>query len=130
MRAAGPTRTTRARGLRRAATRAELALWLVLRDRRLDGYKVVRQEAIGPYYVDFVCRERRLVIEVDGGQHADNPLDRERDRHLGELGYRVVRFWNHEVLTNMEGVLLALRAELEKPLTLTLSPQAGRGNSA
>jgi very-short-patch-repair endonuclease len=75
----------------------------------------VRQEPIGTYVVDFVCREHRLIIEVDGGQHADNEKDRIRDQWLTEHNYRVLRFWNNDVLGNMDGVLeviaTALRAE-------------------
>jgi very-short-patch-repair endonuclease len=65
----------------------------------------VRQEPIGTYIVDFVCRERRLVVEVDGGQHADNARDVARDKWLADHGYRVLRFWNNDVLKNMDGVL-------------------------
>jgi very-short-patch-repair endonuclease len=90
-----------------AATRqpAEMVLWLSLRDRRLGGFKFVRQEAIGRYVVDFVCRERKLIVEVDGGQHADNAADIRRDAELIANSYRVLRFWNNEVLTNRSGVL-------------------------
>jgi very-short-patch-repair endonuclease len=89
-----------------------MILWRRIRNRQLDGCKFVRQEPIGPYYVDFVCRERQLVLEVDGGQHADNPLDRQRDRDLAERGYRILRVWNNDVLQNLEGVLLMLRSKL------------------
>jgi very-short-patch-repair endonuclease len=82
-----------------------MALWLALRDRRLAGFKFVRQEAIGPYIVDFVCRDRKLIVEVDGGQHADNPRDRKRDADLAVEGYCVLRFWNSDVLRNTSGVL-------------------------
>jgi very-short-patch-repair endonuclease len=70
----------------------------------LGGFKFVRQEPIGPYVVDFVCREKRLVVEVDGGQHAASRRDAARDRWLVEHRYRVLRFWNNEVLGNIEGV--------------------------
>jgi very-short-patch-repair endonuclease len=100
------------RGLRRQATDAETKLWLALRDRRLDGFKFVRQEAIGSYIVDFVCREKKLVIEVDGGQHADSPRDQARDAALSADGYHVLRFWNSDILTNEEGVLTVILAEL------------------
>jgi very-short-patch-repair endonuclease len=89
-----------------------MILWRRIRNRQLDGCKFVRQEPIGPYYVDFICRERRLVVEVDGGQHADNPRDRHRDRDLAEWGYRILRVWNNDVLQKLEGVLLMLRSEL------------------
>jgi very-short-patch-repair endonuclease len=112
MRAANEIKTGRARRLRRAATDAELALWHRLRSRSLNGYKFVRQEPIGPYTVDFVCRERRLVIEVDGGQHADDPNDAVRDRWLVEHNYRVLRFWNNDVSGNMAGVLETIATAL------------------
>lgn len=106
--------TSLARSLRRRGTRAEWVLWLALRDRRLAGFKFVRQQPIGPYVVDLVCREQRLIVEVDGGQHADNPADQERDAYLRALGYRVIRFWNSDVLGNIEGVLELLKSELER----------------
>ena len=93
------------RKLRRNATDAEMVLWFALRDRRLGGYKFLRQEAIGSYVLDFVCREKMLIVEVDGGQHADNPDDVKRDKELGIEGYRVMRFWNSDVLQNKTGVL-------------------------
>jgi very-short-patch-repair endonuclease len=104
MRGAKVTKTLRARRLRRDATRAEQRLWQYLRSRSLAGFKFVRQRPIGPYVVDFVCREKRLVIEVDGGQHAENSADAVRDRWLAAHRYRVLRFWNNEVLENIEGV--------------------------
>jgi len=112
MRGAQPTITARTRKLRRNATEAETKLWLALRDRRLGGFKFVRQSAIGPYIVDFVCRDRKLVVEVDGGQHADNAADRTRDIALASEGYRVMRFWNTDVLSNMDGVLDSLISAL------------------
>jgi very-short-patch-repair endonuclease len=105
--------TERARALRRRSTRAELVLWRHLRDRQLDGFKFVRQEPIGPYFADFVCRDLRLIIEVDGGQHADSAIDGKRDSLLRKLGYRTIRVWNNEVLGNIEGVLEMLKSELE-----------------
>jgi very-short-patch-repair endonuclease len=113
MRGPNTNSTLRARSLRRQSTRAEWLLWLQLRDRRLKGFKFARQQPIGPYYVDFVCRDQRLIIEVDGGQHSDNVGDRRRDAHLARLGYRVVRLWNNDVLANMDGVLEMLQSELE-----------------
>jgi very-short-patch-repair endonuclease len=82
-----------------------MALWLSLRDRRLSGFKFVRQEAIECFIVDFICREKKLIIEVDGGQHSENAKDIARDVRLAEAGYRVLRFWNHDVLKNRTGVL-------------------------
>jgi very-short-patch-repair endonuclease len=121
-------RAERARSLRRALTPAELKLWTHVRGRRLGGFKFARQEPIDRYYVDFVCRERGLIIELDGGQHAESPEDRHRDRALCALGYRVIRIWNNDVIENLDGVLERLLSELDKsPLTPALSPQAGRG---
>jgi very-short-patch-repair endonuclease len=104
MRGANVTKTLLARRLRRDSTQAEQKLWRYLRARSLAGFKFVRPKPIGSYIVDFVCREKRLVIEVDGGQHADNNNDAVRDRWLAEHRYRVLRFWNNEVLENIEGV--------------------------
>jgi very-short-patch-repair endonuclease len=73
----------------------------------------VRQEPIGPFVADFVCRERRLIVEVDGGQHADNKRDVQRDEWLVAHRYRVLRFWNNEVLGNMDGVLETIAAALD-----------------
>jgi len=121
-------RAERARTLRRTPTPAELALWRRIRGRQLGGFKFVRQEPIGRYYVDFVCRERRLIVELDGGQHSGNAEDRLRDSELCALGYRVIRIWNNDVIENPDGVLQRLLSELEQsPLTPALSPQAGRG---
>src|SRR5436309_13580556 len=104
MRAANLTKTDRARRLRRVSTNAETQLWNRIRSRALGGYKFVRQEPIGPYIVDFVCREQRLVIEVDGGQHATDKRDAVRDQWLADHRYRVMRFWNNEILGNIDGV--------------------------
>ena len=82
--------------------------------RQLDGYKFVRQEPIGPYYADFACRERRLIVEVDGGQHLESIKDARRDGVLAALGYRVIRVWNNDVLNNIDGVLEMLLIELRK----------------
>jgi very-short-patch-repair endonuclease len=91
-----------------------MLLWLSLRDRRLAGFKFVRQEAIDSFVVDFACRDRRLIVEVDGGQHADNPKDVLRDRRLAEAGYRILRFWNNDVLANKNGVLETILDALNK----------------
>ena len=107
-------RAERARSLRRATTPADAKLWSKLRNRQLGGFKFTRQEPIGPYYVDFVCRERRLIVELDGGQHVDRAADQRRDRDLSSLGYRVIRIWNNEVTENINGVLQFLVSELQK----------------
>src|SRR5580704_16208566 len=105
MRGAKVTKTTAARRLRKNSTLAERKLWKYLRARGLGDFKFVRQEPIGPYVVDFVCRERCLIVEVDGSQHADSKRDLVRDRWLAENNYRVLRFWNNDVMTNTDGVL-------------------------
>ncbi|KPG01508.1 DNA methyltransferase [Rhodopseudomonas sp. AAP120] len=112
MREAREKQTDRARRLRRNATEAENELWQRLRSRSLLGFKFVRQEPIGPYTVDFLCRERRLIVEVDGGQHADSLPDAVRDQWLREHNYCVLRYWNDDVLRNIEGVLESLAAVL------------------
>lgn len=94
----------RARELRQTMTDAERRLWYVLRDRRLRGYKFRRQRPIGPYIVDVACLERRVVVEADGGQHADSEKDVRRSAWLRRHGWHVVRFWNNDILTNAEGV--------------------------
>jgi very-short-patch-repair endonuclease len=108
-----PRQRKNARGMRRVATDAERKLWFLLRDRRLDGIKFRRQVLLGPYILDFVCFERRLVVEVDGGQHADSQADKVRDARLQAEGFRVVRYWNTDVLRNSDGVLADLLVQLE-----------------
>jgi very-short-patch-repair endonuclease len=115
MRGADKIRTGLARRLRRDSTQVELRLWNRLRSRAIDGHKFVRQQPLGHYVVDFLCREKRLVIEVDGGQHSGSANDSIRDRWLNEHNYRVLRFWNNDIMNNMDGVLEtiaeALRAD-------------------
>ncbi|MDZ7749829.1 MAG: DUF559 domain-containing protein [Halofilum sp. (in: g-proteobacteria)] len=102
-----------ARTLRRNMTDAEHRLWYHLRARRFAGFRFRRQQPIGPYIVDFECFRARLVVEVDGGQHADTrDQDAARTRYLRACGYRVLRFWNHEVLTETDAVLERLWQEL------------------
>ena len=89
----------------------------------------MRREPIGPYFADFVCRDLRLVIEVDGGQHADSIADGERAAMMRRLGYRTIRVWNNDVLNNIEGVLELLKSELEKaphPVPLPAGGERGR----
>ena len=105
MREANKVLTGLARRLRRDSTSAELRLWYRLRSRSIDGDKFVRQDPIGRYVVDFVCRERRSIVEVDGGQHADDVHDVERDQWLRAHNYRVLRFRNSDVMSNTDGVL-------------------------
>jgi very-short-patch-repair endonuclease len=95
-----------AKRLRRNQTDAERVLWFELRDRRLDGLKFKRQVAIDRFIVDFCCAEARLIIEVDGGQHATRMAeDSDRMKVLEAMGYLVLRFWNNDVLQNAAGVL-------------------------
>ena len=103
-----------ARRLRANQTDAETALWNRMRNRQIDGHKFVRQQPIVGYVCDFVCRERRLVVEADGGQHSEFAADGIRDRRLRDEGYTVLRFWNNDVLGNIEGVLTTIQTELPR----------------
>ncbi len=120
-----------AKTLRKTMTDAERTLWYHLRGHRLQGQKFKRQKPLGPFIVDFVNLEHRLVIEVDGGQHADNaPDDRRRDAWLAAQGYRVLRFWNHQVLQELPAVLERIDACLssaETPSPQPLSRTRERG---
>jgi len=104
-----------AKHLRQRMTDAEARLWYYLRGHRFLGLKFKRQKPIGPYIVDFICLEHFLVIELDGGQHLQSAKDRQRDRALQGRGYRVLRFWNYDVLTNTQTVLEAIRLAVEVP---------------
>ena len=86
-------------------TDAERRLWSALRGRRLGDYKFRRQHPVGPYILDFVCLDRQMAIEADGGQHADNETDRRRTAWLKARGWRVLRIWNNDILANTEGVV-------------------------
>ncbi len=97
-----------ARSMRSDATKAENLLWQSLRNRQLDGLKFKRQVPLDGYILDFVCYEARLIIEVDGSQHADSQRDVLRDRHFEGQGFRVLRFWNDEVEINTNAVCLAI----------------------
>jgi len=106
-----------AREMRHAPTDAEQRLWHFLRNRRFAGFKFRRQHPMGNYIVDFICIEAELIVELDGGQHAQPPQeekDRDRTRFLEERGFRVLRFWDNEVLTNTEGVLERILEALEE----------------
>ena len=105
----GHIRSTQiSRKLRASQTEAETKLWNRIRNRQISGFKFVRQEPIGRYICDFVCREQGIVIEVDGGQHLESKRDEIRDQYLADQGYRVMRFWNNDVLSNIDGVLMVL----------------------
>ena len=100
-----PFLTSRAKTLRRNMTEAEKKLWLRLRSCQLSGLKFRRQHPIGIYIVDFVCLEKNLVIEVDGGQHSESTPDKIRDEWLTSEGYKILRYWNNQVLRETEFVL-------------------------
>ncbi|MCW2315599.1 very-short-patch-repair endonuclease [Rhodoblastus acidophilus] len=126
MRGATPTRTDRSRLLRRDATSAEAKLWQRLRARRLNGFKFVRQENIGVYYVDFVCREAKLIVEVDGATHStprERAHDHRRDMWLVEQGFRVLRVTNADVFENIAGVCETILHALLPPTAPTPSPR-------
>ncbi|MGE5562687.1 MAG: endonuclease domain-containing protein [Bacillota bacterium] len=101
--------------MRANPTPAEQQLWSILRDRRIADVKFRRQHVIAPYIVDFACLERLLIIEADGGQHCDSVADRRRDAFLRSRGFRVLRFWNNDVLENAGGVFEMISAALHTP---------------
>ena len=94
-------------------TDAERALWYLLRRKQIEGYRFRKQVPIGKYIVDFACLDARLIIEVDGSQHADAASDRERDAWLVSQNFRVLRFWNNDVLQNQEGVVQVVLEALD-----------------
>ena len=105
-----------ARKLRKASTDAEKRLWFQLKSRNLAGYKFRRQHPITPYIVDFVCIEKKLIVELDGGQHAEQIVaDAERTAYLESKGYRIVRFWNNDALKQTEVVMQEILRNLAAP---------------
>lgn len=118
----------RARTLRRNMTEAERRIWQILRLRQLNGYKFRRQVPVGRYIADFVCQEARLIVEVDGGQH-DHLSSREAERttFLQSEGYRILRFWNNEVLRNLHGVHEVIMRELGAATPTRTLPHQGGG---
>ncbi|KQS05321.1 hypothetical protein ASG11_10825 [Sphingomonas sp. Leaf357] len=114
---------TRARELRANPTEAEIRLWQAISARKVSGVRFNRQVTIGPFICDFVSRSAGLIIEVDGGQHAAaTEQDAARTRYLEKEGYRVIRFWNDDVIENLEGVV----AEIERVLMTNPSPNPSR----
>ena len=102
--------------LRQQSTEVEKRLWSSLRSKQMCGFKFRRQQQIGNYIVDFVCLEKGLILELDGGQHAiDLERDKQRDDWLRSEGFEVVRFWNTDVFENIEGILEAIRNRLSAP---------------
>ena len=123
---------TRARSMRNNATPAERALWTQRRASRLGGHKFSRQIAIGPFICDLVCRQLRLIIELDGSQHG-GPEDQARTRFLESQGYTVLRFWNAQVLEHLDSVLAVIEAQLRtmaraERTSPPTPPASGRGD--
>ncbi|MBI5429944.1 MAG: endonuclease domain-containing protein [Nitrosomonadales bacterium] len=106
--------TIRARSLRYDMTDAERKLWHALRHKQINGHRFRRQHSVGKYIADFACVERKIVIELDGGQHQDQvAYDEQRTAFLRGNGWRVLRFWNNDVMNNLEGVLSTIAETLE-----------------
>ena len=106
-----------AKELRKGQTEAEKILWFKLRNRQLDGTKFRRQHPIGNYIVDFVCLEKNLIIEIDGGQHnkeQSKEKDKQRTLWLEKEGYQIMRFWNNDILQNVDGVLINIKEFLKQ----------------
>jgi very-short-patch-repair endonuclease len=124
---------TRARSLRRDSTEAEKIVWDAIRARQVHGANFRRQKPIGPFIVDFVCPAANLIVELDGGQHFESEhmkRDARRDAFLASKGYRVMRFNNHDVMTNREGVLETIAAAVEHTLSPPLPRKRGREQTA
>ena len=123
----------RAKWMRANPTEAEKRLWSMLRDKRMPVFKFKRQMVIAPYIVDFVCLERRFIVEADGSQHADSEYDFRRDAFLCSEGFTVLRFWNNDILGSASGVFDAIYAALCPPHPPTAarrvppSPARGEG---
>ena len=126
-----------ARRLRHNQTDAERRLWLLLRARRLAGYKFRRQRPVGPYITDFASIRYRLIVEVDGSQHADSIADARRTVWLQRYGWQVIRVWNNDLSSNPDGVAEYILNQLRSRAPLTLpslprwappSPASGRGD--
>ncbi|WP_245444886.1 endonuclease domain-containing protein [Pseudaminobacter soli (ex Li et al. 2025)] len=107
----------RARSLRHGDNMAEATLWNELKAKRLGGYKFVRQMPLGPYFADFACRGRKLVVELDGSQHAESQYDRRRDEFMRGEGYSVLRFWSVDVVKDTRGVCETILAALDGRLS-------------
>ena len=105
-------------------TDAERALWRLLRDRRMDGWRFRRQEPISRYIVDFVCFEARSIIEVDGGQHYESESDLVRDAYLKSQGFGVLRLWNTDVLANRDGVYRTIMSALTRCAPVGAAPSS------
>jgi len=116
----------RAKSMRTDMPQPEREMWTALRGKRFEGVKFSRQVVVGQYIADFVARSRKLIVEIDGDTHLDPAKDARRTQELEEAGYRVIRFSNYDVMTNLEGVLTSISAALATAPLPTLSPK-GRG---
>jgi len=117
-----------ARSLRQNMTGAEWRLWQILRSHQMKGHQFHRQVPIGRYIADFVCHEARLIVEIDGGQHdRSSSQEAERNEFLQSEGYRILRFWNNEVLANLDGVHQAIVGELRGITPTQTLPHQGGG---
>lgn len=129
-----PGKTTQSRKLRRNETDAEYRLWYELKNRGLSGFKFSRQVPLGPYIADFVCREKMLIVELDGSQHASSTHDRQRALWLNTQGYAVLRFWNHELFEGLSDTLDTILAVLNDEIFVPdhpdrYSPALASGNT-
>jgi very-short-patch-repair endonuclease len=111
-----PETNRRARQLRHGDNMAEAVIWNELKASKLGGYKFVRQMPIGPYFADFACRKEKLIVELDGSQHAESDYDRRRDEFIQAAGYSVLRFWSHEAIKQTGPVCATILAVLEGSL--------------
>ena len=114
-------KAARAQSLRQVDNDAEHAMWQELRGRRLNGYKFVRQFPLGNYFADFACRDKRLIVELDGSQHADSAYDRLRDDFTARLGWSILRVWSADIFTEREAVLETIVAALHGRLEETVA---------
>ena len=119
----------RSRRLRAEMTDAEIRLWWRLRGKQIGAHRFRRQVPVGPYIVDFACVKARLIVEVDGSQHLSSKADEERTAWLASRGFRVLRFWNNDVLQRTDEVLEAIRVALLRAPTPTLPRERGRESS-
>ena len=104
-----------ARNLRKNSTIQERRLWNLLKNRQFYNLKFKRQQPVGNYIADFICKEAKIIIEIDGGQHNESKnidYDKTRTEFLNNLGYKVIRFWNNEIYENIDGVMLRLKEEI------------------
>jgi very-short-patch-repair endonuclease len=123
-----PESTSNARSLRTEMTEAERRLWQAIRGKQIQEHRFRRQYLIGPYIADFACIDRKLVLELDGGQHQEQiEYDKRRTEFLQSQGWRVLRFWNNDVLKNLDGVLASIAEALSALPPSQPSPLQGEG---